>query len=625
MHTNNNDSNFVYKLDCLSPTEDLKSTDIEIYNQYLDQAFKDDNMRNIAITGSFGIGKSTILKSYNKNRNKNFLFISVLDLWITEEKSENIKEENIEQNLLKQLLSVYRQNDIPASSLKLIPEDVGIKQKVWNIIYAMYTILLSIMILFVIFRDSMNSDVLDFLHSMKVNCSDYLGNLYEKDIPIISNIFVLLQIVVKSGAYGILGILIALGIGIGTYKLISHFSLSKLAVKSDHAEGELERKDNKQENLDLHLSELIYVFEKVKKKTDCTVVFEDLDRFDAKICLSIFVKLRQINVMVNNRVDIYRKKHRILNKIQNISPKLFSHFTTKNQYLKFVYVCKDNIFFKGIDAHKFFDVILPVIPSLGEYNAKSVLVKRWKKWNIEPTFIEEITPCITDYRMIINIENEYKIFANVYSCRNKGNDGFSFSSTECIAFIVYKNLYPDEYIKITDYKKFREEFPFKGKASDVSFDDKCKEILFKHISLRTLRFVGYNYSEIKEYYNVILNSGDSINIGNILDDDLKDIHHISDALVWSTYNTEEKNKDFKEWVNNNRENFLEYLVKVCAFTYENKEEQEALEDIIKKIKEFQNGNNYPIDVYSLCDDCGIDARCIYLYEKWLTKNGIKFE
>ncbi len=243
MQINNNNSNSADKLDCLSPTEDLGSTDIEIYNQYLDQAFKADNMRNIAITGSFGIGKSAILRSYNKTKKKNMLFISVLDLWVTEEKPEDVKEETIEQNLLKQLLSVCRQNDIPASSLKLIPEDVGIKQKARNLIYAIYTILLSIMILFVIFRDSMNSDVLDFLHSMKVNCSDYLGNLYEKDISII-NIFVLgLHIVVKSGAYGILGILITLGIGIGTYKLVSHFSVSKLAIKSDYAEGELERKD----------------------------------------------------------------------------------------------------------------------------------------------------------------------------------------------------------------------------------------------------------------------------------------------------------------------------------------------------------------------------------------------
>lgn len=547
MNTNNNKSNSEKKLKCLSPIEDLKSTDTEIYNQYLDQALKDENMRNIAITGSFGIGKSTILKSYNKNRNKNFLFISVLDLWITKEKPENVKEETIEQNLLKQLLSVCRQNDIPASSLKLIPEDVGIKQKSWNFIYALYTILLSIMILFVIFRDSMNSDVLDFLHSMKVNCSDYLGNLYEKDIPIISNIFLLLQIVVQSGAYGILGILISIGIGIGTYKLVSHFSVSKLAVKSDHAEGELERKDDKQENLDLHLSELIYVFEKIKKKTDCTIVFEDLDRFNEKTCLSIFVKLRQINVMVNNRVDVYRRKHRILNKIQNISSKVLSHFTTKTQYLKFVYVCKDNIFLKGIDAHKFFDVILPVIPSLGEYNAKSVLLNRWVNLDstIEPTFIEEIASYITDYRMIINIENDYKIFADVYSRRDTGNYGLSFSSTECMAFVIYKNLYPNEYIKITEYKKDKDQSWFESLKSD---EDNDKKILSKQISLKTLRFVGCNHFEIKEYYMKILNSCDDKNINYILDDDVKDIRCLSDTLVWSIYNThEDDNRKFKEF------------------------------------------------------------------------------
>lgn len=606
------------ELKCLSPMDNLESDDTKIYNQYLDQLLNDDNMRNIAVTGGFGIGKSTILRSYNKTKKKNMLFISVLDLWM---KEGNVEVEIVEQNLLKQLLSVCRQNDIPASSLNLIPEDVGIKQKIWNFIYAIYTILLSIMILFVIFRNSINSDVLDFLHSMKVNCSDYLGNLYEKDIPII-NIFVLgLQIAVKSGAYGILGILIAFGIGVGTYKLISHFSVSKLAVKSDYAEGELERKDNKQENLDLNLSELIYVFEKIKKKIDCTVVFEDLDRFDKNVCVSIFSKLRQINVMVNNRVNVYRSKHRILNKIQNISSKSLFHFTTKTQYLKFIYVCKDNIFSKVIDEHKFFDVILPVIPSLGEHNAKSYLVKRWRelKFKIEPTFIEEIAPYITDYRMIINIENEYKIFADVYSCRDTGNDGFSFSSTECMAFVIYKNLSSDKYIEITEYKKYKDQSWFEILKSNVDND---KKILSAQMSPRTLRFVGYNRSDILEFYRNILNSCDDERIRNILDDDIKGIRCLSDAFVWIIYSSVNGNEKLKEWVNKDAEKFFDYLVKVCAFTYKNEKDQNALNGIIEKIIELQSKNNYSIDICKVRDDWGTNHRYVNPFKKWLTNNGI---
>lgn len=369
----------------------------------------------------------------------------------------------------------------------------------------------------------------------------------------------------------------------------------------------MERKEKKQENLDLNLSELIYVLESVMKKFDYTIVLEDLDRFDSNTCLSIFSKLRQINVMINNRVDM-KRKHR---------------FSPQKRYLKFVYVCKDNVFNDLSDKYKFFDVILPIPPSLGKYNAKSYLVKRWNsdELKVARDFIEEIVPYLTDYRMINNIENECKTFSDIYLCRNTGVDSHLLFSTECMAFIIYKNLYPNEYIEITDYKKDKTSSLFENLILGKS-DDERKKILSKWMSLKTLRFIGYNRSEIEVYYRNILNSGDDRFIGDVLEDDVKDVYRLSDIFAWKIYNThEEDNTKFREWVNTNPEVFLYYLVKICAFTYEN-EEQENLKDIIEKNKELQCGNQYPVEVCNLRADLENDYCKLRSFNNWLSKNGV---
>ena len=134
------------------------------------------------------------------------------------------------------------------------------------------------------------------------------------------------------------------------------------------------------------------------------------------------------------------------------------------------------------------------------------------------------------------------------------------------------------------------------------------------MSLKTLRFIGYNRSEIEVYYRNI--------IGDVLEDDVKDVYRLSDIFAWKIYNThEEDNTKFREWVNTNPEIFLYYLVKICAFTYEN-EEQENLKDIIEKIKELQGGNQYPVEVCNLRADWGNDYCKLSSFNSWLSKNGV---
>ncbi len=57
-----------------------EKTDLEGYEQSLDFVLKHDNddLRNVALTGNYGPGKSSIIRSYAENRkNLSFIYVSL--------------------------------------------------------------------------------------------------------------------------------------------------------------------------------------------------------------------------------------------------------------------------------------------------------------------------------------------------------------------------------------------------------------------------------------------------------------------------------------------------------------------------------------------------------------------
>lgn len=584
MRENDNEQNNIKKLRSLSPDANYVGNDAELYYQYLDEAINDDSMKNIAVTGSFGVGKSTILQSYNKNRNANMMFVSVLDLWLTgdakcenvtpsqgsnndkeggEEVSSNTNKNSsdmqslIEQNLLKQLLLRYSKKDLPASSFKFIPEEHKFKW-VSTMPLAICAALVVLIICFITFTDKLFGTVTDY--------SDILPE----------------AIVI----YSTLTISLVLIVFISVYKLLSQFKVSKIAIKYEAAEGELERAEEENYNLDLNLSELVYIFEKLQEQKNHIIVFEDLDRFSPEICLTIFAKLRHLNVIVNNRVDKKRKK------------KLFNN--KEHQYLKFIYVCKDDAFSEGVDICKFFDVLLPIVPSLGQYNVKSRIVNLWSDLGIDISFIEDISSYLIDYRMLINVRNEYNIFQEIYHSRKSANKmDFSFSPTECMAFVIYKNLFPEKYVSLTSFNKSGEETLFQKMLSDQNDQNTCEGILAAHMSPKTLRFLGYNREEIEVYYNSVLESEDTARIEKLLDEDSKGVYSKEDALIWNIYISKTNDK-FEKWISENPKLFYEYLVKIGWSIYI-KEGDLNIKDILKLLPELKSKTTEPVDASSFID------------------------
>ena len=119
-----------------------------------------------------------------------------------------------------------------------------------------------------------------------------------------------------------------------------------------------------------YLDEILYFFEVNNYNI---VIFEDLDRFKNP---EIFVKLRELNFLINNYDKVDRK-------------------------VVFIYAIKDDVFLSK-ERTKFFYFIIPVIPYLNSTNSYEILRKYVLKvsTSIDEDYINDIAPYIDDMRLM---------------------------------------------------------------------------------------------------------------------------------------------------------------------------------------------------------------------------------
>ena len=84
------------KFNALTP--EVLNENKQIYTEALDYAFGNSDIKNIAITGIYGAGKSTVWKTYEKERKlKNIITVS-LGKYEDDFESDN-KEQNVESKI----------------------------------------------------------------------------------------------------------------------------------------------------------------------------------------------------------------------------------------------------------------------------------------------------------------------------------------------------------------------------------------------------------------------------------------------------------------------------------------------------------------------------------------------
>lgn len=383
-YTNERDSFF----EPLTPTDQADQEGI--YAKAILWALESEESKhitNIALTGSYGSGKSSILKSFQKKYpNKKYKFLNISLATFKEEcvthkeqqhKEAGTRDRNvlnlIELSILQQIFYHAKNNKIPDSRFKKINHISR-----WKLLrYASFFTLWFCTLIFLWYPQYLDQDI--FI-------------THKKTIHLVSISIVVL------GCYFIIVKLI---------RLFNSSKINKLNIQS----GEIEfNKGLDRSILNHHLDEILYFFEATKYNI---VIIEDLDRFEQT---EIFTKLRELNILINNSLQIGKK-------------------------VVFIYAIKDDMF-TDKDRTKFFDFIIPVVSVINISNSKEKLSKKLKKINsdISNDLIEDISLFIGDMRLLKNISNEYIIYREIIKEKKL--------ETHVLATIVYKNMYPEDFAKL---------------------------------------------------------------------------------------------------------------------------------------------------------------------------------
>ncbi|MGW8123204.1 YobI family P-loop NTPase [Roseivirga echinicomitans] len=345
-------------INSLAPKTLTDSKDLERIKPYLDnlkQAIEAKGINNIAITGSYGSGKSTVLKTFqDQNSSYEFLNISLASFKENKDGQESL-ERRLEISILQQMFYHVDPSVIPDSRFKRI---VNVSE--WRL-----TALTSLFILWLF-----SSTILFiFGYAEKLNPVNWrLSDSFDWITFVSFLVFVC--------GFGLIINKI--------YRLFKNSKINKLSIK-----GELELGDAVDKSVfNQHLEEIIYFFE----RTDFNVVvIEDVDRFDST---DIFTKLREINILLNDS-DLIKRP------------------------IKFLYAIKDDMFTDKTERVKFFEFIIPVIPFINPGNANDQLTRLITNANLQDVLSEEFTSDIVtfiddiDMRLLINIFQEYQVYERI--------------------------------------------------------------------------------------------------------------------------------------------------------------------------------------------------------------------
>jgi len=383
------------KYEMLLPNDD--SDKDNHYSDALAEALNNPLVHNIAITGPYGSGKSSFLKSFMKKYSDwNYLNISLATFSdneadisdseqnagaISGEKKSITRNQDIERSILQQIFYTEKASNIPFSRFKRIN---NIKH--WRIFT--HAVLLSVVFIYALFKLFPNifNVIVPYPHEFFSQFILKLSGLIS--ISIFFIFFFYLYIVVK---------------------YLVRFQVTKLDLR----QGQIELNNLNEDRSSIfndHLEEIVYFFEVTQYNT---IIIEDLDRFNDT---NIFIKLRELNGLLNSSKTIKRN-------------------------IRFIYAIKDEIFIDK-DRTKFFDFILPIIPYINPSNSYEKLkLKLNGEKELNQDFLNDIALYIDDMRLLINISNEFKLYKNKL-CSDKLN------MNKLLAVITYKNFAPAEFAKL---------------------------------------------------------------------------------------------------------------------------------------------------------------------------------
>jgi len=407
-----------YPLNSLSPIDDADKDGN--YSRMLFWALnnrQEKDIKNIALTGPYGSGKSSVLKTFEKNHsNDELVFLNISLATFKEEKGESAsKLKKVEKN--SKGISAL-ENSTPENNASGAEKQALLR-------------LVELSILQQIFYHEKDEDIPDTRFKKTRSFSDESASWLTIGIFLflVSLIYILysktfwdsLDIKLPqsgSSLFTILAWSTVLWFGFSFLKQSIRPLRSIQLKKFNFHDAEFAMDENISKSiLNEHLDELLYFFE-VTKYT--VVVFEDLDRFEQT---EIFTKLRELNHLIN-----YSKK-------------------MNNRKVAFVYAVRDDMF-QDKDRTKFFDFIIPIIPVVNSTNSNEILrgIVKVNQYKIKEDLLDNISLYVDDMRLLFNIMNEYYLYHNKLEK--------NLDQNKLLGILIYKNIYPNDFVDLSNNDGF---------------------------------------------------------------------------------------------------------------------------------------------------------------------------
>lgn len=421
--------------------EDYSPIDLGKNNVHYDQikfALENEKIRNLAILGPYGSGKSSLIFSFFKNekvhgklvRNDEYVTISLPDFnYVSKNQCQDSLKRDDDTSAANGISKGIQQKDAELSLNKV--ENEIVRQ---------------------LFQSSL-AKCNRFANTLKNYPSKFECLIYTAIFLIVVSLFYLFfsddksvnlvkETLLKPNVFFI-SVLCNLPF---IYYLVSFFYRKLRISKTTFGKLSIDFAETDQlGNIDHYLNDIVYLFHNSHCKY---VIFEDLDRQKNK---NIFTHLRNLNFVINGCNSTF-----------------FSINNSKR--VVFIYLLDSSVFSDPVENVKFFDFTIPVNSILSCYYSENYLIKRKKElfkiYNDCPLacisdddlrnricILKEafaqlnnellwlVSSCLPDLRLIKKIYNDYQLAAVSYHLFSKV-DGFY---DQLFSMVVLRALYPNEY------------------------------------------------------------------------------------------------------------------------------------------------------------------------------------
>ena len=401
------------------------------HRRYVDRlrnALYEQNCKSVALSGSYGSGKSSILEQFVKEAKEDGHSVAKVslatfnaDLYRQGDCADFSITALLEREILGQLLYQGDPAKAPKSSFNQI-HNVSLWYKVKS----------AMPVSLIIFIALIGALIFHFSKTVTfASCFTLIADTCKERIQMLMTLAVFLLAAVYAAISLICGYVL--------------WVFDKARIKSVSASGitlSIAADEDCASYFNKYRDELIYLFE---VNGFDTVIFEDIDRFDD---LAIFEELRKLNDLLNMSPGVVGKEG--------------------NKVVSFVYAVKDSIFaldresdqdsreVLGSGRVKFFDMIISVVPFISKFNANEMFAKilepeleQAKSTKEGQRFSDLLllaAPYIADMRLMISIRNDYLVMVQEMGSPSFDNpSALGLTCTGILTIAIYKNLYPLEY------------------------------------------------------------------------------------------------------------------------------------------------------------------------------------